>query len=392
MKLAWFRPDQPSPPPSLDDSAALVAELRSTHEIEQFTAANAHDFTRRHARAAYDLSVYELDDTIAHAFIWPYLLHYGGVLQLRTLSLHQSRATVLFGEQRAQDYAAEFTFSHGDWPGQPPVAPLARPGDWSMLRVPALAARIVVLSHEATIDVVQRAHPEALVRLARTGVCATPETQGDHRGPPAAPVHPGPAVMFGAVPGDRLDVVRRAMARARHAGAPADLMAEASPELLVQNADVVVSLTWPSRGEPQTPALAAMAAAKPVIVSESPASAGWPALDPQTWQPRGRTPDAPIAISIDPRDEEHSLVLAIRRLSAEATLRAQLGQAARNWWRTHATPELAADDWRRILDEAALLPAPLRPVDWPAHLTADGTMRDLERLNAGRRAGDVLSP
>ena len=392
MKVAWFRPDEPSLPPSLDDSTSLVAELRSTHEIELFTAANAHDFTGRHARAAYDLSVYELDDTAAHAFIWPLLLHYGGVLQLRTLSLHQSRATALFGAERAQDYATEFRFSHGAWPGQPPIAPPAYPGDWPMLRVPALAARVVVVSQPSTVDVLQRAHPEAQVRLARTDVCATPETQGDYRELPAAPGHSGTSVMFGAVPGDRLDVVRRAMARARHAGAPAELMAQASPELLVQRADVVISLPWPSRGDPQTPALATMAAGKPVIVFESTASAGWPALDPQTWQPRSRTTDAPIAVSIDPRDEEHSLVLAIRRLSAEATLRAQLGQAAHNWWRTHATPELAADDWRRILEEAAALPTLAHPADWPAHLTADGTKSDLESLNARRRAGDVLSP
>ncbi len=368
MKLAWFRPDEPSLPPSLDDGTALVAELRSTHAIELFTAATAHDFAAKQARAPYDLSVYELDDTPAHEFIWPYLLHYGGVLQLRTLTLHQSRATALLGAHRAQDYAAEFAFNHGAWPGQAPAVPPAYPGDWPMLRVPALAARIVVLSQPSSVDALQRAHPEARVRLARTGVIAAPNTQGDHGEPLAAPVHQGAPVMFGCVPGDRLDVVRRAMARARHAGASAELMADASPELLLRKADVVVSLPWPSRGKPQTPALAAMAAGKPVIVIESPASAGWPALDPQTWQPRSHAADAPIAVSIDPRDEEHSLVLAIRRLSAEPALRAKLGQAAHNWWRTHATPELAADDWRRILEEAVPLPALSRPADWPAHL------------------------
>ena len=380
MKLAWFRPDEPSPPPVLDDNAALVAELRSTHEIELFTAANAHEFPGRHAREPYDLSVYELDDTPAHAFIWPYLLHHGGVLQLRTLTLHQSRATALLGAQRGKDYAAEFTFSHGAWPEQPPVAPPAYPGDWPMLRVPVLAARTVVVSQPSTVDALRRAHPEARIRLARTGVRATSDTQRGHAGLPVGPVNLGGAVMVGAVPGDRLDTVRQAMARARHAGAAAELMTDASPERLLRDADVVVSLPWPPHGEPQASALAAMAAGKPLVVFESAASAEWPVLNPQTWQPRGLTTDAPIAVSIDPRDEEHSLVLAIRRLSAEPALRAKLGQAAHSWWHAHATPQHAALDWQRILDEAALLPAPSRPADWPAH------------LSSGRIPSDVLSP
>ena len=371
MKLAWFRPDEPSLPTALDDSAALVSELRSTHEIELFTAANAHEFASRAARTPYDLSVYELDDTPAHAFIWPYLLRHSGVLHLRTSMLHQSRATALFDAQRGKDYAAEFTFSHGTWSEQPPAAPPPYPGEWAMLRVPVSAARVVVVSQQGTLDALRREHPEARIRFARTGVCATPDAQGDDPEPSARPAAPEASVLFGVVPGDRFDAVDRAMARARHAGASAELLTEASPERVLRDVDVFVSLTWPPQGKPQTWALAAMAAGKPVIVFESGASAEWPVLDPQTWQPRGLTTDAPVAVSIDPRDEEHSLVLAIRRLAAEPALRASIGQAAHNWWRTHATPALAANDWRRILEEAVLLPPPTRPADWPAHLASN---------------------
>ena len=58
-----------------------------------------------------------------------------------------------------------------------------------------------------------------------------------------------------------------------------------------------------------------MAAGKAVITIETEATAEWPAIDPQTWRPRGlAVNDAPIAVTVDPRDEEHSLMLAIRRL------------------------------------------------------------------------------
>ncbi|MDA1184771.1 MAG: hypothetical protein O2930_09025 [Acidobacteria bacterium] len=379
MKLAWFRPDDPLLPPALDDSAALVTQLRSTHEIDVFTASNASAFAALHARAAYDLSVFELDDTPAHAFLWPFLLHYGGVLQLRTLTLHTSRAGELLRAERAGDYAAEFAFNHGPWPEELPAAPPAYPGDWPMLRVPALAARIVVVSQPSTAEQLRRAHPDARVRVAQTGIVAATNSPASHDEVPAASASPETPVTFGVMSGGRLDVVRRAIARVRDAGAQAALM-EARPERLLEEADVLIALHWPPHGEPQTPALAAMAAGKPVIVFESASSARWPALDPQTWQPRGRTTDAPIAVSVDPRDEEHSLVLAIRRLSAEAALRGRLGLAARDWWRAHATPQHAALDWQRILEEAALLPPLAHPADWPAHLTQGEFAGDRESL------------
>ena len=94
---------------------------------------------------------------------------------------------------------------------------------------------------------------------------------------------------------------------------------------------MIVSLPWPSTGEAHTSTLAAMAARKAVIVLETTSTAEWPALDPQTWQPRGFSADAPIVVSLDPRDEEHSLVLAIQRLSSDPELRARLGDAAYAW-------------------------------------------------------------
>ena len=99
----------------------------------------------------------------------------------------------------------------------------------------------------------------------------------------------------------------------------------------MREADVIVSLPWPVTREAYTSALAAMAARKPVIVLETTSTAEWPALDPQTWQPRGFNADAPIVVSIDPRDEEHSLVLAIQRLSNDPGLRARLADAAYAW-------------------------------------------------------------
>ena len=138
-------------------------------------------------------------------------------------------------------------------------------------------------------------------------------------------------------------------------------------------------MSWPPADEP-TMALAGMAAGKAVVVLEAEHTAGWPALDPQTWQPRGWTGQRPIVVSVDPRDEEHSLSLALRRLASDAALRHELGTAAHEWWRQHATVDHAARAWRSILAEAATLTPPQRPGNWPRHLTADGTERAREIL------------
>jgi hypothetical protein len=74
-------------------------------------------------------------------------------------------------------------------------------------------------------------------------------------------------------------------------------------------------------------------------------------------------------------------MLAIRMLSADGTLRAQLGRAARDWWLANGTSAHAADAWDALLREAGSLDLPPRPADWPAHLTADGT-EDARRILA----------
>jgi hypothetical protein len=178
-------------------------------------------------------------------------------------------------------------------------------------------------------------------------------------------------------------VVERAAARAREAGAELELVhGDAGDVSALLAADVIVATRWPTLGRPLVAALVGAAAGKAVIVAETASTARWPVLDPQTWQPRSVLArpggaDTPIAISIDPRDEEHSLMLALTRLSRDAALRASLGRAAREWWEQHATMARAVTAWRTVLEQAAGLHPPARPDGWPAHLDADGggTMR-----------------
>ena len=343
MKLAWFRATPPAHLDPLDDTAALIGDLNSSHHIDVFTAANAHDFVWMHFQAPYDLCIHELGNTDAHDFIWPYLLHYGGVLLLRSLNLHRSRARSLASQHRLDDLRAELAFSRGS----------------SMLRAPLLSATLVVVAHEATASALADEHPDVRIRVAPTGVAQV------------KPAHTTSRVTLGLLGNGSSEIVHRAIERAREGGAEIDLVTAD----VLRDADVILALPWPTSGEPQTPALAGMAAGKPVVVFDMEATADWPSLDPQTWRPRGLTSAAPIVVSLDPRDEEHSLAIAIRRLVADADLRERLGRAASDWWAAHATVSQAAEWWRQILAEAATLQPPAKPSDWPAHLGADGTER-----------------
>ena len=74
MRVAWFTPDR-----SPDDLDAVIEGLREAHEVRLIDAGAAHDFVWQMAQGAFDLCVYELDDSAAHQYIWPYLLHYPGI-------------------------------------------------------------------------------------------------------------------------------------------------------------------------------------------------------------------------------------------------------------------------------------------------------------------------
>ena len=356
MRLAWFRPAT-HVSERLDDTAALVGALGGEHEIAVIDEARAHDFIRLDFRTPFDLCIYELADTRQHAFVWPYLLHVPGLLRLRSRSLHDSRTEALRRQHRERDRALELAF-----------------GDWNLITAPVIASRMTVVSDAHAAARLQRDYPAARVRVAPLGI----RGRESFFEPGQRQMTPDPVCHVGTLDSSRNALIQRALGRARDAGARLELVS-GSAESVLENADIVIAVAWPPADE-LTMALAGMAAGRAVIVLETEITAGLPALDPQTWQPRGWTGQPPIVVSIDPRDEEHSLALALRRLASDTELRTSLGSAAREWSRQHATLEHAVRAWRSILAEAVTAtPAP-RPQDWPRHLTADGTERAREVL------------
>jgi glycosyltransferase involved in cell wall biosynthesis len=159
----------------------------------------------------------------------------------------------------------------------------------------------------------------------------------------------------------------------------------------IEAADVCVCLRWPTSRETSASWLRCLAAGKPTVTTDLVHTVEVPSLDPRTWQPqwawsagppagaRLATPD-PVCVGIDILDEDHSLGMALRRLSADAELRSALGAAARQWWEAHHTlPHMVAGYERALAATAAAPLAPPATRRLPAHLldAAGGTLQSV---------------
>jgi len=119
--------------------------------------------------------------------------------------------------------------------------------------------------------------------------------------------------------------------------------------------DVGVSLRWPTAGETSGSWVESIAAAKPTIIT---------ALPHNAHVPRS------VAMAVDLLDEDASLVAAMSTLAGDRALRESMGRAAHDYWKAEHHVGLMADDYRRVIAQAAQLPAPA-PAALPAHLTKD---------------------
>jgi hypothetical protein len=330
MKVAWFAPE-------LSD---VVRELRQSDSIDLFDQRRARDFVWQQFTNPFDVTVFELGDTDRHDFVWPYLFHYPGIVLLHATSLQHSRCAWLTLRRHHHHLRAERAF-----------------GGWNFLRAPLLASRLVVVHDDVVARELREDLPPLDVRVVPMGAAAPTVLPSDGR------------VRF-HVPAARRDVADRAATRARDTGAGITVVSGMDH---VRQDDVVIALEWPPTGSPPVDALRAMMAGLPTIVLETESVAAWPTLDAQTWQRRGYVDAAPVAISIDPRDEEHSLMLAMRRLATDAALRGSLGAAAGRWAHEHADLKTIAAEWRWILREARQLTPIVSRAELPPHLVDDGT-------------------
>lgn len=188
MRVAWFSPWPPQPTGVAGRSAELVPLLAARgHAIDVFvdgrhvlvdrTASadapspghvrvlDAHEFLWRQLRGAYELPVYQVGNSSRHAFLWPYLFRWPGLVVLHDARLHHARGECLLLNKRTADYRAEHIWSH---PGtSPDLAELGVHGfsgvyyyQWPMTRAVVDSARLVGVHARGAIAELQAAWPD----------------------------------------------------------------------------------------------------------------------------------------------------------------------------------------------------------------------------------------
>lgn len=391
-------------------------------------ARSAHDFVWLHQQHPYDLTVYQLGNSSHHDFIWPYAFRYPGLIVFHDACLHHARAAVLLRAGRRDHYRAEFAANEPETARD--AAELAVAGfdspllyRWPMRRLlmqrsratavhaPRLArtlaeevadadVHLIRLAHGVLVDDEQRTR-RGFVARRRLGIASDAVLFGVFGG--LSPEKRVPQVLraFATL---RLDDARTRLLLAGQAAAHYDLAADLkrfgledaaivtgyleSDEALTDAmcaCDAALSLRWPSAGEISGPWLRLLAAGVPTVITQLPHLVSIPWLDPRTWsatrgglyqnaeQDAGPEVEA-ICVGVDILDEDHSLLLAMRRLARDAALRATLGRAGRVHWRAHHALALMLDDYRRAIDAAIARPVPAALL--PSHLTVtgDGTL------------------
>jgi glycosyltransferase involved in cell wall biosynthesis len=404
-------------------SADLVRALGAEHHIDLFVdepvvalapgTRSAHEFLWRHHLAPYDLTVFQLGNSSHHDFAWPYLFRFPGLVVLHDAHLHHARAAALLRRGETTSYRAEFAANHPDQPRE--LAELAVAGFDSQLyysspmtRLIAQTARRVAVHTQAAADALLEAEPTARVEVVRLGhgerLAEPDRLEARARGRARLGVAADDFLFgcFGGLaPEKRLPQILTAFAAtlastpsarlllAGEAASHFDLKGEikqrgiASRTIVtgyvesearlteyIAASDATLNLRWPTAGEISGPWLRCLALGLPTVIVDLAHLADVPGLDPRTWQTHGGVSAAPVCIAVDILDEDHSLALAMRRLAAQPSLRARLGQAAADYWSREHAVELMVEDYRALLGRALLAPAPTAAL--PAHLRDDG--------------------
>lgn len=373
---------------------------------------SAHDFVWRAHRGQYDLVVYQAGNSRHHDFLWPYLFRWPGLTVFHDARLHHARARRLLRPGGPAAYREEFRFNHPDTGMD--AAELAVHGfdgryyaQWPMTRAILLASRGAAAHTRLAARELGATCPDRRVSYlplgsGRWGPVARDRVSTLRREHGASDRTVVFGVFGGLSPDKRVPEILTAFAAVRRRGLDARLWLAGAPdhrvtiprlavdlgvadevsylgapddatfEALIAAVDVSVNLRWPSAVETSGPWLQAMAAARATITTELPHTAHVPALDPHDWRPRNPADGrAPVTVSIDILDEQHSLVAAMTRLATDGVLRDTLGQSARRYWESEHTLDHMTDAYENVLRQtisapvpAVQLPPSLRPDAW----------------------------
>jgi glycosyltransferase involved in cell wall biosynthesis len=403
MRLAWFGPVPPAATGIADYDAEVLAMVASRHAVDVFVEQDgvdrsrlpadcavhpAAEFARRHARQPYDLAIYQLGNSLHHAFLYPHLARVPGLLVLHELVLHHSRARMLspplYRAELAYCYPEAERLAEAHFGTVGDLLPYAYP----LFRIPVEASRAVAVHNDfmaaavreevADARVVRVRMPAAVVEVspdAAAQVRARHEIARDAfvvgvfglltrekrietlaRAVARAAVHlPGLRLLLVGPVADP-EALRRLLDRLGVAGRTVVIGRVAFEELPahIQAADLVAHLRYPTARETSAALLRVLAQGRPTVVSDLEHLAEIPA-------------DAVVRAKVT--DEEGELTRAILRLASSPRERERLSRAAADYVRREHSPERCLESYEEAIAAAVAAPAPARRA-WPEHWPA----------------------
>ncbi len=429
MRVAWFTPWPPQRSGVAGRSAEITPLLCAAgHGIDVFVdeacveilrradddppapgrlrVQSAHDFVWRAQLGHYDVVVYQVGNSTAHDFIWPYLFRWPGLAVLHDTHLHHARGRALLSRKRAAQYREEFAWNHPDIPAD--LAELAVRGfdgayyyDWPMVRSVVATSRLVATHSPGARAQLQESWPDQpFESIVLAEGCRVAPSAAERENVRESLAIPDSAVVFGVFGGltaeKRVPQILHAFAETSarvpeavlvlagtrdasvdvngilhsldiaHATRLLEDLDDTAFDRAIAAVDVSLNLRWPTAREMSGPWVRALAAGRATVIIDLVHLALIPSLDPRTWQPHppagpsvtGDRRD-PVAVAIDILDEDHSLRLAMRRLARDGDLRDQLGRAARRHWEAEHSFERVVRDYERAMARTVELPDPV---------------------------------
>lgn len=308
-------------------------------------------FERNHAARPYDLIVYQMGNSPAHAYMWPLALRHPGLLVLHDYVLHHLNVWMAVNRGGVKQYQAEMLARYGE-PGRAAALRTLRgqmPAsvfDYPLCEAVVERSRLVAVHNAYAARLVAERCGCAVERIPMGVPLYHLPAAKEARARLGLPAEEPVLASLGELsPHKRLDTVLRAFVRLRerHPGALIVLAGRESPGLnlarqarmlglegavvnlgyieeasvpdLLAAADVVVNLRYPTAGETSASLLRLLAAAKAVVVTRA-----------------GSMQEVPPAACVHiPADaiEEELLAEVLLRLVEEADLRAAIGRYAR---------------------------------------------------------------
>jgi glycosyltransferase involved in cell wall biosynthesis len=391
-RIAFFGPLNPIPSGISDYDEELLPFLRQHYDLDVFFTdaikrqdAYPHgDFLIRNRRQPYDLTLYQIGNSLLHEIMYGYLFQFPGATVFHDYCLHHSRAKMLLMRGLFDEYSEEAVKAH---PEEPLVAEMVTRGmggdlllyNFPFVRLLAESALAVGAHTDWAIQNLQKFETPAIKIPMAVDVSLDKHTMRTRNTEQLT------LASFGFVtPEKRISSVLKVLIDLRHfypniryviVGEVAshynltDEIAKWNLQDIVQItgrttrdefhqwmscADIIINLRYPSAREMSATLLRAMALGKPVLMSRL--------LHLQ------EIPDDAV-IRIRPNNEQVEIFHNLWQLIESRSLREKIGRKAAGYIQSHHRPDQMLKQYVELIETAMERKSKFKPKNLPLHLS-----------------------